>query len=130
MACLHVISLKVGASHGLWQYKVSGTHERIILNGLRDVLDRSCQLRGFDPSDRSVVYLLSFSAEPFEGEHVSLAEVREVPAGCYYSVLRSRIGDFKARALFPHSVMASYLAAWPDRLHLRLDRSLTGGIVS
>jgi hypothetical protein len=130
-AQVHALSLKRGASHGLWQYKIVGTHERVIVNGLRNILDKTCQALGESGSDRSVVYLLHFSAEPFEGCQVGLERVRETTDGdCYYRVRASTIGEFTARGRFPAIVRRSYLGAWPEMIYFRLEKSMTGGIVS
>jgi hypothetical protein len=130
MPKVHVFSLKVGTSHGLWQYKVAGTHERIIMRGLRDTLDRTCQLLGYDSTDRSAVYLFYFSAEPFPGYQVYLERVRETSDGCYYRVKESNIGQFKAVGLFPVIVNSDYLLSWPAGIYFKLERSLAGGIVN
>ena len=130
MSKVHVFSLKVGTSHGLWQYKVAGTHERIIMHGLCDTLDRTCQLLGYDATDRSTVYLFYFSDEPFPGYQVSLERVRETSDGCYYRVTQSTIGPFKAVGLFPVVVKSDYLLSWPAGIYFRLERSLAGGIVN
>jgi hypothetical protein len=127
---VHVLSLKVGTSHGLWQYKISGTHDRVMMDSLRHVLDRTCQRLGFDRSDRSVVYLFQFSAGPFQGHQVCLERVREGSKGCYYRVTQSTIGGFTAYGLFPAIINATYLHGWPERIYFRLERSLAGGIVS
>ena len=130
-AHVHVLSLKRGASHGLWQYKIVGTHERVILNGLRNILDKTCQALGESESDRSVVYLLHFSAEPFEGCQVGLEKVRETTDGdCYYRVRASNIGGFTANGRFPAIVRGSYLGAWPEMIYFMLEKSIAGGIVS
>ena len=82
-----MLSLKRGASHGLWQYKIVGTHQRVMMDGLRNVLDTTCRALGFGGSDRSVVYLFYFSTEPFEGCQVGLEKVRETSDGdCSYKV--------------------------------------------
>ena len=131
MARVHVFSLKVGTSHGLWQLKLSGTHDRMMMHGLRPILDRTCQLLGYDYPDRSVVYLFYFSAEPFQDCQVTLERMREGrDGGCYYKVEHSRIGDFTATGLFPAIVNTSYLHAWPERIYFKLEKSLSGGIVN
>jgi len=133
MSRVYVVSVKIGNAHGLWQYKLSGTHDRIILHGLRHILNGACQLLGFDDADRSVVYLFSFSAEPFPGYQLCLEKLREVQgrgAGCYYGVKQSTIGDFTARGLFPSVVNTRYLLAWPENIFCKLEKSMTGGIVS
>ncbi|HUI71325.1 MAG TPA: hypothetical protein VL354_12475 [Spirochaetia bacterium] len=130
MAHVYVVSLKVGTSHGLWQYKTSGTHERVMMHGLRDILTRTCELLGFDSRDRSIIYLLSFSAEPFEGYHVCLERIRQTPTGCYYRVEQSRIGSFTATGLFPAIFNTLYLRLWPESIYFKLEKSLTGGIAS
>ena len=73
----YMISLKVGSSHGLWQFKLSGTHDRVMMHGLRHILDKTCQLLGYNHADRSAVYLFYFSAEPFEGYQVCLEKIRK-----------------------------------------------------
>ncbi len=134
MSRVYVVSVKVGNAHGLWQYKLSGTHDRIILHGLRNILNGACRLLGFDEADRSVVYLFSFSAEAFPGYHLCLEKLREVQgrrsAGCYYRVKQSTIGDFTAQGLFPSIVNTCYLLAWPEKIFCKLEKSMTGGIVS
>jgi hypothetical protein len=131
VAEVHVFSLKVGASHGLWQYKLSGTHDKVMMHGLRDILDKTCRILGFDRADRSVVYLFHFSAQPFEGCQISLEKVRETRGGdCYYRLKASNIGAFLAEGLFPAIVNTSYLGAWPERIYFMLEKSLTGEIVS
>jgi hypothetical protein len=131
---IHVFSLKVGTSHGLWQYKLSGTHDKVMMHSLRHILNKTCQLRGFDYADRSVVYLFCFSAEPFQGYQICLERMREAwdgyGMGCYYRVRQSNIGDFKAEGLFPAIVNTSYLRTWPERIYFKLEKSLTGGIVN
>ena len=129
MTDVHTISLKIGASHGLWQYKHAGTHERIIVAGLRPVLDAACRLLGFSFSDRSVVYLLSFSPEPFDAWQVCLEKSRELPDGCSYHVVESNIGTFSAQGQLPGAFKTAYLGKWTARLYLRIVRSLTGTIV-
>ena len=131
-APVHVFSLKVGTAHGLWQYKVSGTHEKIVLHSLRHILDATCQLLGFDATDRSVVYLFRFSAEPFQDFQVCLVKTRETSDGCRYRVDESGIGigEFRAEGVFPSFVRTSYLGAWPERIYFTLERSMTGGIVN
>ena len=134
MPAVHVFSLKVGTSHGLWQYKLSGTHDKVMMHSLRHILNKTCQLLGFDCMDRSVVYLFSFSAEPFEGCQVCLERMREAwdgyGMGRYYRVKQSTIGDFKAEGLFPAIVNTNYLRSWPERIYFKLEKSLTGGIVN
>jgi hypothetical protein len=131
MSQVHVFSLKVGTSHGLWQFKLSGTHERVMMHSLQAILDKTCQLLGYDHADRSTVYLFYFSAEPFEDYQVCLAKMREVAdGGCNYGVKQSNIGAFVARGLFPAIVNTNYLRSWPERIHFKLEKSLTGGIVS
>ncbi len=131
MSPVHVLSLKVGASHGLWQCKLHGTHERIMMHTLRMILDGTCQLLGYDKADHSVVYLFHFSAESFEGCQVCLEKMREVAnGGCLYRVKLSTMGVFAARGVFPSIVNANYLHSWPERLYFKLEKSLTGGIVS
>ena len=134
VAEVHVFSLKVGTSHGLWQYKLSGTHDKVMMQGLRHILDKTCQALGLDRADRSIVFLFRFSAEPFQGCQVSLERMREAwdgsGMGCYYRVERSSIGEIKAVGLFPAMVATTYLRAWPQRIYFRLEKSLTGGIVN
>jgi hypothetical protein len=134
MAEVHVFSLKLGTAHGLWQYKLSGTHDKVIMHGLRPILDKTCQLLGFDSADRSVVYLFYFSAEPFQGYQVCLERMREVRhrhvTGCYYKVRQSAIGGFAAQGLFPAIVAINYLGTWPARIYFKLERSVAGGIVN
>lgn len=131
MAEVYAFSLKVGTSHGLWQYKIVGSHERVMMHGLRDVLNKTCQALGFNELDRSVVYLFHFSAEPFEGCQVELERVRENSDGdCYYRVRASNIGRFSANGRFPSVVRDNYLGAWPEMIYFRLEKSMRGGIVS
>ena len=130
MSQLHVFSLKRGTSHGLWQYKLRGTHDRIVLHGLHDVLDTTCRLIGCDSADRSAVYLFSFSAEPFPDCQVCLQKAKETVDGCYYRVTQSRVGRFEAVGLFPAFVNSTYLHAWPTRIYFKLERSLAGEIVN
>ncbi len=128
---VHVVSLKRGTSHGLWQYKVRGTHDRVMMHGLQQILDKTCRLLGYTTSDRSVVYIFSFSAGTFEGYHVCLERMREGPdGGCYYRATRSPIGDFEAKGLFPAVLRTFYLHEWPERIYFKLERSLTGEIQS
>ncbi len=133
MADVHVFSLKVGASHGLWQYKTRGSHDRVMMHGLQQILDAACRLLGFDSADRSTVYTFSFSPEPFPGSQVCLEKIREARndsgIGCYYRVRQSTIGEFAAKGFFPPIVNTRYLHAWPERVYFKLERSLTGGIV-
>ena len=133
MSEVHVFSVKVGASHGLWQYKLSGTHDRIMLHGLRDILDGTCSCLGFDGADRSIVYLLSFSAEHFEGWQVCVERMKEAghgrDRGCYYRVSYSTIGHLEATGLFPAFINSGYLRAWPERIYYKLEKS-AGGIVN
>jgi len=131
MAKVHVFSVKVGTSHGLWQYKQSGTHERVVLHGLQPLLDAACRLLGYDRRDRSAIYHFSFSPEPFEGWQVRMEKTREGSDGsCSYRVARSHIGSFAARGRFPGIVRTGYLGAWPENIYLALERSVVGGIVS
>ena len=131
MAPVHVFSLKVGTAHGLWQYKISRTHEKVVLHSLRHILDATCQLLGLDSTDRSLVYLFRFSAEPFDGFQACLERKRETPdGGCHYRVTASRIGALRAEGVFPSFVRTSYLGAWPERIYFQLERSMTGGIVN
>jgi hypothetical protein len=134
MGVVHVFSLKVGTAHGVWQYKLSGTHDKVMMHSLRHILNKTCQFLGFDYSDRSVVYLFHFSAEPFEGCQICLERMREardgVGVGCYYRVKQSSISNFKAEGLFPAFVNSSYLRTWPERIYFRLEKSITGGIVN
>jgi hypothetical protein len=44
---------------------------------LQRVLDKTCQLLGYDCGDRSAVYLFHFSTEPFQGHQVCLEELME-----------------------------------------------------
>ena len=131
MAVVHVFSLKIGTSHGLWQYKLSGTHDKVMMHGLRQILDGSCRLLGFDCADRSLVYLFSFSAEPFAGWQVCLERMREArDGGCYYKAVQSKIGDLMARGLFPAVVNTSYLRSWPERIYFKIEKSIAGGVVN
>jgi len=134
VAEVHVFSLKVGTSHGVWQYKLSGTHDKVMMHGLRHILDRTCQLLGIDCADRSIVFLFHFSVEPFQGYQVCLERMREARdgsgTGCYYRVRESLVGEFKAVGLFPSIVNTGYLRTWPPRIYFKLERSLTGGIVN
>jgi hypothetical protein len=134
MSKVNVFSLKIGTSHGLWQYKLSGTHDKVMLHNLRHILNKACQLLGYDYSDRSVVYLFYFSAEPFEGYQVYLEKMNETRdrdgTGCYYRVKHSNIGAFMAAGLFPAILNTSYLHAWPERIYFKLEKSLAGGIVN
>lgn len=134
MSEVHTVSLKLGASHGLWQYKISGTHEKVMMHGLRRLLDAACRLLGFDHADRSVVYLFSFSAEPFQGWQFGLERVREEPSpqakGCYYKVKESQIGTFAGTGFFPGMILKTYLHSWPARIYFKLEKSLTGEIVN
>jgi len=130
-ARVYMISLKIGASHGLWQYKIVGTHERVIMHGLRHILNKTRQALGFSESDRSAVYLFHFSGEPFDGYQVCLEKMRETANGdCYYRIRVSNIGKFSANGRFPALVRTSYLGAWPGMIYCRLEKSMTGGIVS
>jgi hypothetical protein len=127
----HLFGFKIGSSHGLWQYKVSGTHDRMMMHGLRLILDNACQLLGYDYADRSIVYLFHFSAEPFEGYQVCLAKMRESPDDGYnYQVVHSNIGRFQARGRFPSFFKTDYLHEWPAEIYFKLDRSTVGGIVN
>ena len=131
MSPVNVFSLKVGASHGLWQYKLSGTHDRVMMHSLRHILNKTCQLLGCNCADRAVVYLFYFSAEPFEGYQVRLEKMREVAdGGCHYRVIQSNIGTFMANGVFPAFVSTNYLRGWPERIYFKLEKSLTGGIVN
>ncbi len=132
MADVHIFSLKIGTAAGLWQYKVSGTHEKVVMHGLRRILNGTCERLGFDTADRSVVYLFSFSSEPFPGWQICLERIREAPGGngCSYRVRQSTIGDFSAAGVFPDFVNTDYLRRWPQRIYCRLEKSLTGGLVS
>jgi hypothetical protein len=134
MAEVHIFSLKVGTSHGLWQYKFSGSHDRVIMHSLRHILDRTCQLLGYDCADRSAVYLFYFSVEPFEGHQVCLEKMRETRdqqgMGCYYKVKQSNIGNFSARGLFPAIINANYLGEWPVQIYFKLEKSEAAGIVN
>jgi hypothetical protein len=131
MSQVHVISLKVGTSHGLWQFKLSGTHDRVMMHSLRNILDKTCQLLGYEFADRSAVYLFYFSAEPFEGYQVCLEKMRTAADGdCHYRVKQSNIGAFVARGLFPAIVNTNYLREWPERVYFKLEKSLTGGIAN
>ncbi len=131
MSKLHVFSLKVGTAHGVWQYKLSGTHDKVMMHSLRHILNKTCKLLGFDYSDRSTIYLFSFSSEPFQGYQICLEKMREARDGdCYYRVKASNIGDLIAKGLFPSIVNADYLRAWPERIYFKLEKSLTGGIVN
>jgi hypothetical protein len=127
---IQAFSLKVGTSHGLWQYKHRGTHDRIMMHGLRDVLNKTCQLLGYDSTDRSAICLFYFSAQPFPGYQVNLEKVREKLDGCYYRVKGSNIGPFKAVGLFPVIVNSDYLHSWPAGIYVKLERSPAGGIVN
>ena len=130
---IQTLSVKVGSSHGLWQFKLAGTHERIILHAARNILDGTCRLLGFDRADRSIVYLLSFSDEPFAGCQVCLGKMRKASerpdAGCIYRVVQSTIGDFRARGELPAAVNDRYFRGWPERIYFKLEKSLTGEIV-
>lgn len=131
MADVHVISLKVGTSHGLWQYKLSGTHERVIVHGMRPLLDATCSLLGYDRADREAIYLFHFSAESFQGWQVCLERMKEVPGrGCWYRVHHSTIGAFQAKGLIPSAMDSRYLHGWPERIFFMLEKSTVGGIVS
>lgn len=134
---IHTLSVKVGSSHGLWQYKLAGTHERVMLHGARSILDGTCRLLGFDRADRSTVYLLSFSAQPFPGFQVCMERVsgergarQQRNAACSYKVSLSRIGDFRARGQLPAALNTTYFGGWPEKIYLKLEKSLTGEIVS
>ncbi len=60
---VHVFSLKVGNAHGLWQYKLSGSHDRVMLHSLRHILGKTCQLLGLDfPGSISCFSVASRSA--------------------------------------------------------------------
>lgn len=104
------------------------------MHGLRQILDKTCQLLGFDRADRSIVFLFYFSVEPFPGSQVCLERMREARdvagTGCYYRVRESTIGRFTAVGLFPAIVNTGDLRAWPERIYFKLERSLTGGIVN
>ncbi|MGA2614347.1 MAG: hypothetical protein ABSG38_12985 [Spirochaetia bacterium] len=131
MAEMHVFSLKIGSSHGLWQYKLSGTHDRVMMHSLRRILDTTCQLLDYSCADRSAVYLFYFSAEPFEGCQVCLEKMRAAASGgCHYRVKQSNIGAFMANGVFPAIVNSNYLRGWPERIYFRLEKSLTGGIIN
>ena len=131
MPQVHVISLKVGTSHGLWQFKLSGTHDRVMMHGLRHILDKTCQLLGYNYADRSAVYLFYFSAEPFEGYQVCLEKMRESPDGGYnYHVVQSNIGGFQARGRFPSFIKTDYLHGWPAEIYLKVEKSAAGGVVN
>jgi hypothetical protein len=128
---VHVFSLKVGTAHGVWQYKLSGTHDKVMMHSLRHILNKTCQLLGYDYANRSVVYLFYFSAEPFENYQICLGKMRETSDGnCYYKVIASTIGGFMAAGLFPAIVNTRYLRAWPERIYFKLEKSITGGIVN
>jgi hypothetical protein len=134
MAEVYVFSLKVGTSHGLWQFKFSGSHERVIMHSLRHILDKTCQLLGYDRSDRLAVYLFSFSAAPFPGHQVRLEKLREANdqkgTGCYYEVKQSNIGTFAARGFFPAFVNTNYLGTWPTQIYFKLEKSVAAGIIN
>jgi len=131
MAKVHVISLKLGASHGLWQYKVSGTHERVILHGMSPILNTTCQLLGHDRRDHSVVYLFSFSDGPFETWQVLLERVAETSdGGCHYRAASSNVGELRAKGTLPAFMGSQYFDGWPARIFFRLEPSLTGEIQS
>ena len=131
MSQVHVFSLKVGSSHGLWQFKLSGTHDRVMMHSLRLILNKTCQLLGYDSADRSAVYLFYFSAELFEGYQVCLEKMRVIAdGGCRYKVKQTNIGAFVATGVFPAIVNTRYLHGWPERIYFKLEKSLTGGIVS
>ena len=78
---VHVFSLKVGNAHGLWQYKLSGSHDRVMLHSLRHILGKTCQLLGLD----------------FPGS-----------ISCFSFLLLRR--TFTAQGLFPLFVNTRYLA--------------------
>jgi hypothetical protein len=131
MSQVHVFSLKIGTSHGLWQLKLSGTHDRVMMHGLRPILDKTCQLLDFNNADRSAVYLFHFSAEPFEGYQVCLEKMRAAAdGGCHYKVVRSNIGAFVANGVFPAIVNTNYLGDWPEQIYFKLEKSLASGIVN
>ena|SRR5208283_2579782 len=128
---VHVFSLKVGTAHGVWQYKLSGTHDKVMMHSLRHILNKTCQLLGYDYTNRSVVYLFYFSAAPFENYQICLGKMRETSDGdCYYKVIASTIGDLVAAGLFPAIVNTRYLHAWPERFYFKLEKSIIGGIVN
>jgi hypothetical protein len=107
---VYVFSLKVGTSHGLWQYKLSGTHDKVMMHSLRHILDKTCQLLRVDCTDRAAVYLFHFCAESFQDYQICLEKIREGRGGdCYYRVRQSNVGDLKAAGLFPAFVNTSYL---------------------
>jgi hypothetical protein len=131
MSQVHVFSLKLGTSHGLWQYKLSGTHDRVMMHSLRHILNKTCQMLDYNYADRSAVYLFYFSAEPFEGYQVCLEKMRAVTGGsCRYKVKQSNIGAFISNGVFPAIVNTNYLHGWPERIYFKLEKSLTGGIVN
>jgi hypothetical protein len=131
MSQVYVFSLKVGTSHGLWQFKLSGTHDKVMMHSLQNILNKTCQLLDYNYADRSTVYLFNFSAEPFEDYQVCLEKMRVVAdGGCHYRVIQSNIGAFVANGLFPAIVNTNYLRRWPERIYFKLEQSLTGGIVN
>ena len=102
MPKVHIFSLKRGTSHGLWQYKVSGIHERVMMHGVRQILDKTCRLLGYGITDRSAIYLLHLSDEPFKGYQVCLEKIRvAADGGCYYKVIQSNIGCPQGKRSLP-----------------------------
>jgi len=101
------------------------------MHGLSQILNKTCQALGFSESDRSMVYLFHFSEEPFDGYQVCLEKRRETTDGaCYYRVGASNIGKFSAIGRLPAVIRDSYLCAWPKMIFFKLEKSMTGGIVS
>jgi hypothetical protein len=119
----------------MWQYKHAGTHDKIILRELRHILDKTCMFLGYDYSDRSVIFLLIFSDEPFDDHQLELGKIREsydgFGMGCMYEVEGSRIGGLQAEGLFPSLMKDRYFRKpWPDRLYLQFEIAKTGRIVN
>jgi len=133
---VHAFSLKVGGKGGMWQYKVAENHDKIMLHRMRHILNKVCQLLGYDYEDRDQFYLFSASDEPFEGYQLALSKVKQEfdgygGMGCVYTVIESKLAEqFRAEGLLPSFVKDRYLHEWPEKLYVKLEATADHGIIN
>ena len=133
---VHFFSLKIGGKGGMWQYNIAENHDKIMLHRMRHILNKTCQLLGYDYEIGTRSDLFSISKEPFEGYQLALSKMREEfdgygGMGCVYNVVESRLSEqFRAEGLLPAFVKDSYLHEWPEKVYIKLEATANHGIIN
>ena len=112
------------------------THSAILLVHMQFLLNKVCQLLGYDYADRDTIYNFTMSDVPFGGYQVGLRRMDAVPQEAnqgndyYYAVETSTIGDFRAEPRVPEFFNGRYFKRWPDYIFFKLEETDSSEIVN